>query len=934
MINLFNRTEYSLKIAFGHLQKVIDVNDKCYAGIVDRHGTFGHVVWQQICKKNNIKPIFGVELAVVDKPLVQDKQGVKFIKLIAKNNNGLKRIYEIVTKATGEGFYYFPRIGFEDLINLPDVLIITAKPIPLDSMINVYLDLNPTTDASSIKWAMDNEIKPIAGSDNYYPRPENREAYEICIGKNADDKTTPMHILDEYEWRHSVHCDDYLKDLALRNAILTAELCTAELPRAELVKPKREATLEEICRNAAKSRDIDLSNPVYDKRLMYELELIKEKDYEDYFYLISDLCLEAKKTMLVGPARGSSCGSLVCYLLGITDIDPIPYGLLFERFIDVNRKDLPDIDIDFPDIKRDQIIEYLRKKYGNDCVAQLGTINQFKAKITIGDVAKELNIPAWEIKDLKEAMIERSGGDSRASFCIIDSFNELDIGRAVLKKYPELAIAGEIEGHARHSGKHAAAIVVTSNPVNIYCSVDQQTGAAMVDKYDAEELNLLKIDALGLRTLTVIEDCLEAIGKDKSCLMKARMDDKMAFDVLNNGKFAGIFQFEGGALQSLCNQMKVNHFEDIVALTALARPGPLVSGMSSEWLQRKTGQKEITAEHPKIGEILKNTYGVVVYQEDIMRITREIGDMSWEDVSQLRKAMSRSMGKEFFDKYKEKFLVGAEKNGFKRDIAEPFWDKINSFGSWCFNRSHAVAYGYVSYWCMILKAHHPLEYSAACLRHSKGDDQIIKLLRELHAEGIKYKPFDKELSKENWTTQDGIIIGGLTGIKGIGEKTAKDIIKRRSEGKKLTPKQEKNLDNATTPYDVIFECKERWGHIFENPLQYGITSPLTELKDIRPADEGEFVFIAKLMVKNQRDKNELINIKKRDGKVMKGQTLYLNCTVEDDTDSIICSISTFKYMKYGKPIVETGKIGDWFIFKGKNIKGMRIISIDRIKKLT
>lgn len=910
-----------------------------FSGICDRHGTWGHVQWQKQCRKKGIKPIFGVELALVGRPDLQEKQGVHFVKLIALNNEGLQKIYEITTKSTGSNFYYFPRIGLEDIINLENVLIVTSKPLPLSSgkgfhFPHIHLDLNPSTSSSSISWAKNNGIIPIAGSDNYYPKPEHKDAYEICIGKNSDDKTTPMHILTEWEWRNSVSCDEEFKALALKTSYEVSNSSSAELPRAELVKPERKSSLEDMCREAAPSRGIDLSNEIYNKRLMHELKMIKEKDFEDYFYLISDLCIEAKKTMLVGPARGSSCGSLVCFLLNITDVDPIPHDLLFERFIDVNRADLPDIDIDFPDVKRDQIIEYLRNKYGENCVCQLGTINQFKAKITIGDVAKELNIPLWEIKGFKDAIIEHSGGDARAELCIRDTFDSLDVGRELLKKYPHLEIACEIEGHARHSGKHAAAIIVTSKPITNYCSVDQQTGAGQVDKYDAEDLNLIKIDALGLRTLTLIEDCLESIGKDRTWLQNHATDDKAAFDILNQGKFTGIFQFEGSALQSLCNQMTVSKFEDIVAVTALARPGPLVSGMATEWLLRRTGKNQIKNEHPMIGEILKKNYGIVIYQEDIMRIGSQVANLSREDVSALRKAMSKSQGKEFFDRYKEKFLSGAESNGFKRNIAEPFWDKINAFGSWAFNKSHAVAYAYVSYWCLLLKSHYPLQYSASCLKHSKDDDQIIKLLRELYHEGVAYKAFDKDLSQEGWSVQNGMIVGGLTGVKGIGEKTAKDIVQRRKDGKPLTKSQQKKLDEATTPYDIIFECKARWGHMIENPLAHNIVSPITNLKDIKPESEGEFLFFGKLLAKNQRDKNELVNIRKRNGQVMGGQTLYLNMTVEDDTDKIICSINTYKYLKYGKPIIETGKIGDWFLIKGKNVKGLRIISVDVVKKLS
>lgn len=933
MINLCNRTEYSFRLAFGLLEKVLDANDKNAAGICDRHGTWGHVSFEKACRKRDIKPIFGVELAVVNEPELNENEGLRFLRFIALTNDGLKEIYELVTLATGQ-FHYFPRLSLKQVGSIStNVLILTTLPVQGANQ-NIFLDLNPTTPYSSVQWAIENGISPVATSDNFYPTPEDEDAYGVCMGKFADTKTTPQFILDEWDWDAAVEAPEDFKKSAMDNIAPIIQDMDIKLPVAELVHPKVTQTLREMCEDGAKVRKIDLSNPEYKDRLDRELKLIADKDFEDYFFLISDLCKEAKKTMLVGPARGSSCGSLVCYLIDITEIDPIPYNLLFERFIDVNRADLPDIDIDFPDKKRDQIFDYLKNKYGEECVAQLGTISRFKPKSAIGQVSKELNIPMWEVQELKDAIIERSGGDARASFCIADTFKELEIGQRTLKKYPELIISAELEGHASHSGRHAAGIVVTSNPVSWYCSVDQQTGAAQVDKYDAEDLNLLKIDALGLRTLSVIEDALEQIGWSYKQLIDYRLDDQGTFDLLNEAKWAGIFQFEGYALQSLCHQFTVDKFEDIIALTALARPGPLNSGMANEWIRRKVGAAKVTYDHPMMENSLKTSFGVVVYQEQIMQIAREVGLMSWEDVSSLRKAMSKSMGKEFFDKYRKQFLEGAAKNNFKEEDAIEFWDKINTFGSWCFNRSHAVAYGMVSYWCLVLKANYPLEYAAACLRNSKDDDQSIKLLRELDYEGYGYKPFDYELSEENWTVRNGTLIGGLIGIKGIGPKTAADIIMRRKEGKALTKRQDTVLKDAKTPYDMIFEGRERWGYLYDNPTAHKINSKLSFIREITNDTDGQVCFIAKLAGKNQRDHNETVNIHRRGGREMTGQTLYLNFTVEDDTDLIFCTIDRWKYLEYGKPIIEEGKIGDWYIFKGNVQKGWRKVHVKRWKKLS
>jgi DNA-directed DNA polymerase III PolC len=678
-----------------------------------------------------------------------------------------------------------------------------------------------------------------------------------------------------------------------------------------------------------------LKDPVYAARLDRELELIHDKGFEDYFYLVWDLVQYAKSEMLVGPARGSSCGSLVCYLLRITEIDPIPYGLLFERFIDVNRFDYPDIDIDFPDDRRDLVFEYLYRKYGQEKVARLGTVMRYKAKSAIDTIAKALNVPLWEVTDLKNSIIERSGGDSRAGFCIADTFSELEIGRAVLRKYPQMITASDIEGHASGHGQHAAGIIVTAEPISYYCSVDNQKGAAQIDKVDAERLNLLKIDALGLRTLSVLQDCLDQVGWTREQLIDYRTDDASAFNILNDRKFAGIFQFEGHALQSLVNQFAVENFEDIAAMTALARPGPLHSGGTTEYIRRRTGEHPATPLHPMIAHITRVTYGIVIYQEQVIQIARDMGKLSWADVTSLRKAMSKSLGKEFFDQYWFRFRTGAIEQGINEDDALRVWNQINTMGSWSFNRSHAVAYAMVSYWCMVMKAKFPLEFGAACLRNAKDEEQSIRLLRELHKEGYVFKPYDPFLSQKTWSVQEGQLIGGLTNIKGIGEKMASEILLRRSRGIELTAGQQNKLANGSTPYDHIFECEERWGHLKREPGRYGIRSKLKNVEDVQSEDgEVECCFIAKIIEKDLRDLNDPTHVKKRNGSIIKGPSLMVLFTAEDDTDQIACMVDRHDYNKLGLPLIEHGRMNDWFIFKGKVKAGFRQVRITAWRKLS
>lgn len=936
MLNIKVRTEYSFRKAFGPVDSVVNVCQGDAVGMCDT-GTWGHVSFSKACKAAGKKAVLGVEIPVVEDATDRSRQPANTMSFIAKNNYGLEEIYSLVTKSTDrDHFYYHPRLSYSDLFDISGNVIILSGTHPIWGMLplarkhDLYIELNPMSSRKALEFAESKGFKTVATSDNYYTLVTDKKAYEVLVGRDRTDRTTAMHILNEWEWKDAV---PWAPQSAIDNTYEIAGLCETDLPVAKMVSFNSKKTLEELCREGADKLGIDLSDEVYDARLERELKMIADKKFEDYFFVIADMISYAKQHMLVGPARGSSAGSLVCYLTGITDIDPIKHDLLFERFIDVTREDLPDIDIDFQDDRREMVFEYLRQKYGAEKVAHLGTVSRYKAKSTISEVAKGLGIPAWEVNDLKGAIIERSTGDSRAAFCILDTFNELDVGREVLRKYPQMKVAASMENHARHSGVHAAGIIVTEQPVRKYCSVSEQSGAAQIDKKDAENLNLLKIDALGLRTLSVLQDVLDQVGWTRDQLVNHDLEDEAAFAILNDEKYAGIFQFEGYALQSVTRQMKVHKFEDIAAITALARPGPLNSGGTTEYIKRHTGAAPVEYLHPLTEGITKVTNGVVVYQEQVMTIGRDVGKLSWEDVSSLRKAMSKSLGKEFFDTYFEKFKIGAEENGIDEEKARYIWDHINTMGSWAFNRSHAIAYGLVSYWCCVLKSRFPLEFAAACLRNVKDDEQAVRLLREVVREGLSYKPFDKFKSEINWSVQDGELIGGFMGIKGIGPKMAQDIIERRKMSQPLTPRHEKLLGEGQTPYDDIFECERRFGHIKADPAAHNIVTPITDIVDLDADSPGQFVFFGKLKEKNLRDMNETVNLAKRGGRRVENNNLWLNVTFEDDTGPIICTIDRFKYARMGKPIVEDGRLGDWYLIKGTLRQGFRKIYVDKWRKL-
>jgi DNA-directed DNA polymerase III PolC len=626
--------------------------------------------------------------------------------------------------------------------------------------------------------------------------------------------------------------------------------------------------------------------------------------------------------MLVGPARGSSCGSLVCYLLGITDIDPIPHGLIFERFIDITRSDLPDIDIDFDPNHRNMVFDYLIDKYGAERVGRLGSVSRYKAKSAIGDTAMALKIPKWEAEQISDNIIKRGDGDDRANYCIVDTLNDTDIGKDLVSRYPKITLAGNLEDHAQHPGKHAAGVIITNEPITNYVARDNNKNTIQLDKYDCDTLNLMKVDALGLRTLSIISDCLDQIGWAKEQLLAHDTDYDPAYGLLRSRLYTGIFQFEGQALQNLCRKIKPDRFTDLVALTALARPGPLISGASYEWCARRNGK---SYEVDLLANITNETYGLIIYQEQVIRIAREIGSMSWEDCTSLRKGMGKSLGIEYMDQFYAKFANGAKaKFNIDDEKIRSIWEMVNSSGAYSFNKSHSVAYALVSYWCMLLKAKFPLEFALAVLKYADANkpEQIKKYLRELDRAGYTFKLYDAERSQENWSVQDNELIGGLTNIIGVGPIRARKFIEQGPPYK--LP------DLVKTKFDDVFEMREKFADLLAHPRKYSIVSKLTEITNID--DEGNYVFIAKVVSYKIRSLNEPKFLVERGGMKVPNDR-WLTMVLEDDTDIIPATISRYNFPAFGLPMTKQYKTGTWFLFRGKVMEDNRRVYIEKYKLL-
>lgn len=680
------RSGYSFKVAYGHLEDVAgrlkEIGWK-YQPISDTNSTFAFNRWSKLVSN----PIYGVELAVVSQR-GETKPIIDWWTFFAIDS--LQPLHDLIGEATAAPDKT-PNLLYPMAMKAKGVIKIAGNRALLEHMspkaINLYIGLSPSTPLGLYKEAKKKGYKFIAVSDNVYPRAEDQETYRVGLGFRAGTQTYPQHILTDDEWKEACWQFDK-KDLtaALKQRDRLMKECSkAKLPTASLYKPKKEKTLLQMCIEGARAKGVNLKDEVYSSRLHRELDMIKQKNFEDYFYIIADIITWAKPRMIVGPARGSSCGSLVCYLLDITAIDPIPYNLIFERFIDINRADLPDIDIDFEDAKRDEVFRYVEEKYGREHVARLGTVGVFRPRSAMNQVGMALNIPLWKTDKVIDSLIVRSLGDSRAMNCFEDTLKDTEAGRTLAKEYPQIVIGSRLEGHPQHASQHAAGICITQDAIKKYVAINKQNYVAMCDKKDAEEFNMLKIDMLGLTQLSVFARAMELIGVPpvSGWLEKLPLDDPEAFEVFNKGHFAGVFQFNGKALQSLAKQITIDSLEDIISITALARPGPLACGASNSWVKRKVGREAISLVHPIFEPYLKDTLGIVAYQEQVMQIGREVGDLSWADVTKLRQSMSKSLGTEYFNQWGDKWKEGAMKKGVPEHITNKFWDDLCQYGSWC-----------------------------------------------------------------------------------------------------------------------------------------------------------------------------------------------------------------------------------------------------------
>jgi DNA-directed DNA polymerase III PolC len=912
------RTEFSFREAFGKIPSVaarLQAIGAPAAAIVDG-GTWGHVKWAKELAQRNIKPLFGIERPL----LCEDGKRPRFWLLATD----MKQFYRLSTALNADDITLEQQLK---LLKTAKGVVRFAGSALTDPDTFDFIDINPASalsQARALKLHKKTKKPLVITSDNSYPAPEQRDAF-LAFARGA--RVTPQWILSMEELRtHLSILTDKQFGSAVETANKIAHRCASVLPAAPIISV--EGDLKAVIEKGRKERlrlgHLARWTPAHQARLDHELKLIRSKNYESYFLVVADLVQWAKTNMLVGPARGSSAGSLACYLLRITEVDPLEHGLLFERFIDVSRNDLPDIDIDFSN--QHAVFEYLPKKYGRTKVARIGSINNMRAKTVIARVCERLGIPDREKFDVLDVLIEYSSGDSRYGHSLEDTLSQTEPGKRFAEKYPEAKLMFDLENHASHTGVHAAGVIVCNEPVIDYCTVGSD-GVAQLDKPDAEAINLLKIDALGLRTLAVIEDSGAVTAAE---LYALKLDDPKVLKVFNDKHYAGIFQFEGQAQRRVSAEVLIESFKQIDHITALARPGPLGGGASQKYIARAAGREPVEYRHPSMAAYLAETMGVVLYQEQVMRICVELGKFDWKATTEIRKAMSGRKGKEYFDRRGEQFVAGAAQQGIPKEEAEEIWAEICTFGAWGMNKSHTVSYAIISYWCAWLKAYHPLAYFAAGLRNAKDDAQAVEILREAHQEGHGYVAFDAKRSAVDWAVVDGELVGGFKNLVGFGPAKAVKAVEARRLGKLDFEKLTKHKIKFTELYPMQAE----WGHAYEDPTRVGCAagSRFSKINELPP--KGDVLVLARVDRKELRDENETIRVARRGGRRLEGQTLFLDVFASDDSGvPITLRFDRFKYKTLGAPAAEKLKTGDVVMVRGFRIQNFAMVKVKAIRCL-
>jgi len=846
-VHLHCHTEYSLLDGANKIDKLFEriKSLKQPAVAMTDHGNmFGAVEFYRQAMSHGIKPIIGCEIYVAPGSRFEKKgvdKGPKeynnHLILLAMNHEGYRNLCKLVSLGFMEGFYYKPRIDKDLLKDFNGGLIAlsaclqgeVAQALMLGHMEKAkaaaesyaeifhdryYIEIQDNklpqqeqVNPLLVELAKDLSLPVVATNDCHYGEREDYNAHDVllCVqtGKTVHEdnrlkmETDELYLKSGEEIRKGFeYCPE-----AVERTLEIAERCNVEIEFGKYhfptyTPPKAislDDYLDELAHAGLEERLEGVTDPevkkAYTERLDYELDVIKRMQFPGYFLVVADFINYAKQNGIpVGPGRGSSAGSLVAYALKITDLDPIRHVLLFERFLNPERRSMPDIDVDFCIRGRAQVIQYVKEKYGADRVAQIATFGTLKAKAAIKDVGRALGFSFAETDAIAKLIpAPKQGFDYPLTECIKMESRLQELMKSDPRVKNLIDHALRLEGLTRHASTHAAGVVLSNLPLvdHLPLFVDKEGGiVTQFDMDSVEKIGLVKFDFLGLKTLTLLHDCLELIEQSRGerlDLNRLSLDDKKTYRLLCDGNTTGVFQLESGGIREMTKRIRPNCFEDLVAILALYRPGPLDSGMAESYIKRKHGKEKTSYLHRLLEPVLKDTYGVIVYQEQVMQIAQVLGGYSMGDADILRRAMGKKDPEEMAAQ-RDRFVEGAQKKNIDAQRATEIFDQMETFARYGFNKSHSAAYALVSYQTAYLKTHYPVEFMAALMTSEMGDtDKVIKNLAECRNKEIEVLAPDINESRSDFTPVGYKIRFGLAAVKNVGEKAVEVILQSREK---------------------------------------------------------------------------------------------------------------------------------------------------------
>ena len=849
-VHLHNHSHYSLldgACRVEDLVKAAAANNMPAVALTDHGVMFGAIEFYKKAQKAGVKPIIGMEAYVVTRGSRFDREtqatesggrraAYHHLLLLAKDLQGYRNLLKLCTLAHTEGYYFKPRIDTEILRRYREGLVATSacaggvvgahlvsgNDAAAYEAAEIYRDIFGAEDfyieiqnhglereevirRMAPKLAADLGLKLICSNDVHYIKPEHAVPHNIMLlipdasSTNTPDYTTLRYQTDQVYFKSTKEMLRLFEDFpeAIASTLEVAEKCNLQLdlktnhmPRFPIPPDAGVQTLDQYFEKLARegfARRYPSAAPELEERLALELRVITSMGYAGYFLIVADFIQAARdRGVAVGPGRGSAAGSIVSYALGITNVDPIKYGLLFERFLNPERVSMPDIDIDFSDEKRDVVIDYVKKKYGEDSVSQIITFGTLSSRAVLKDVGRVLGIPLGTVESItKQIPVEL--GKVRPLADALETIPDLRwVKESSDPKMRMLVDASLVlEGMNRNAGMHAAGVVIAPGPISDYVPLYRTPQTEVMTQYnmkDLETAGLLKMDFLGLRTLSVLEHALEMIARDRGVTVDLDAlpeDDLPTFELFARGDTVGVFQFESSGMQDWLRRLKPTTISDLVAMNALYRPGPME--MIGDFIDRKHGRQAISHLHPKLEPVLQETYGVIVYQEQVMKIAQEVAGFSLAKADLMRRAMGKK-DKAIMAQLKEEFVGGAVALGTAKKLAGEIFDLIEKFASYGFNKSHSVAYSVVAYQTAWLKAHYRAEFMAATLTSEIGDtDRIVKLIDDCRRGGIRVLPPDVNVSEGHFRVVEADIRFGLTAIKNVGVGAIASVIQARRE---------------------------------------------------------------------------------------------------------------------------------------------------------